>query len=467
MSSTIDKIVLDAKKPGVQLEHALLNYYKSIESKNPDFVYPRIKVVSSTKLEKTAGEDAKKLLELKALYDEAKKLGNKIDADRYKSEFKALKAKKTKASSDIINLNDIEFVKIFDKEFVETRKNETPSSHISDPELRGLIDILGQKQNGKKEQKAEAQKVQIKKILKALGLEVHNSHLSTSNKRFTEMLGNMDWFRVKVFNCLFKPFLSKNGITKRYLITVCEKFDEVLEQVIDGIQKENIIEKISKNKFALEHYTEEKPDLNKFSKEEKEELKKEMAMLKSIDTKIDELNQHEISDLKEHLPEYKEVINKVGKVAGVEYDNNDALTFIKNIVKVAIELNNIKTFNRIDKYGKTKESKLGDIFVKDLFTEIPVKIPINLRKIILTTIEKSEELKITNEDVAIFENYEGGITDLKTFENLANVSDLDLKNYKSVRQAIGIRLFVEVLKKIDKMVIAHGGKYGFNVTIYY
>ena len=42
MSSTIDKITLDAVKPGIQLERTLTNYYKSIESKNPEFKNPKI-----------------------------------------------------------------------------------------------------------------------------------------------------------------------------------------------------------------------------------------------------------------------------------------------------------------------------------------------------------------------------------------------------------------------------------------
>lgn len=474
MSATIDKIALDTKRPGVQLEHALSNYYKSIESKNPEFKHPRIKVISSSKLEKTAVEDAKKLVELKAAYDDAKKRGDKAEADKFKSEFKSLKAKKSKASADVIDLNDLEFIKNFDKEFIETKKDEAPSAHISDPELRGLIDILSQKQQvdktdktEKAQQKNEQQRAKIVKVLKSLGLEIHGSHLSTSSKRFVEKLENMEWFRLKAFNGLFKPVFSKNGITKRYLISVCNNFDSVLDQFVKGINKETIIKNASKNAFAVAHYQEEKPDMSSLNKEEREEAKKEIAALKSVETTIEFLALHEMADLKSHLLDYQDVMSKIGKVTGASYETSDAITLVKSIVKVSIELNAVKTFVRVDADGKTKESMIGDMFVKDLLGEVPVKITTGLRKKILTAIAEKKEVELTEEDVSVFETYEGGITNMNTFENLSSVSDSELKNLKAVRQAIGLRLFVEALRKIDKMIIAHGGKYGFNVVIYY
>lgn len=475
MSSTIDKITLDAVKPGIQLERTLTNYYKSIESKNPDFKHPKIKVLSSSKLEKTAIEDAKKLVELKNLYDAAKKKGDKDESNKYKAEFKALKAKKSKSMSDVIDLNDIDFVKNFDFEFIETKQGESLTSHISDPELRGLVDILTQKQEQPKVDKAdkadkitkkEQQKIKVKKILKSMGLEVHNSHLSTSIKRFLGKLENMEWFRMKTFNGLFKPVLSKNGTTKRYLINVCYNFDTVLEQFIKGVSKQDIISAMSKNAFAVLHYKEEKPDISQFTKEMKEEVKKEMMKLRSIDNVIDFLALHEINDLKSHFMDYKEIINKIGRISGAEYTINDAITFVKTLVKVSTALNDVNTFSKIDKDGKTKESTIGDMFIKDILIEIPVKIPLNLRKKILTAIAEKKEIELVDSDVEIFETYEGGITNMNTFENLSTVSNSDLKNLKAVRQAIGIRLFVEVLRKIDRMTINHNGKYGYVVTIY-
>lgn len=468
MSATIDKIALDTKRPGLQLEHALAGYYKSIESKNPEFKHPRIKVVSSSKLEKTAVEDAKKLVELKNAYDEARKRGDKAEADKFKSEFKVLKAKKSKASIDMIDLNDIEFVKNFDKEFIETKKDEAPSAHVSDPELRGLIDILSQKPKvEQKEQKAEQQKAKTLKVLKSLGLEVHNAHLATSKDRFLKKLENMDWFRLKAFNALYKPIVSKNGTTKRYLIRVCNNFEQVLEQYVKGANKEAIIAKASTNAFAVAHYAEEKPDMSKLSKEEKEAAKKEMAVVKNVDTTYEFLKLYEISDLKEHLFDYQSIMNKIGKITGAEPKIEGAIELVKAIVKVSIELNEVKTFSRVDKDGKTKESMIGDMFVKDLLGEFPVKITTTLRKKILTAIAEKKEIELTEEDVDLFDNYEGGITNMTTFENLSTVSDSELKNLKAVRQAIGLRLFVEALRKIDKMIIAHGGKLGFNVIIYY
>lgn len=484
MSATIDKIALDAKRPGVQLEHALTNYYESIKSKNPNFKCPSIKCISSTKLEKSAVDDAKKIMELKANYNEAKRKGDKAEADKFKSEFKALKDKKSKAQADVIDLNDLEFVRNFDKEFVETKKDEALTTHISDPELRGLIDILSQKidvpkqpkqtkeqkeQEVAKVDKAELQRQRIKKILKSLGLEVHNSHLSTASKRFKDRLDDMKWFRTKTFNELFKPVLSKNGTTKRYLsgLVVCNDFDKVFEQYIKGVSKEDIIAKLSSNKFALEHYAEEKPDLSKFTKEEKEEIKKEMNNLKLVNTTYGFISLHDKDDLKAHFFEYQEVMQKVGRIIGATYNTENANELVKSVVKVSQELNAVKTFEKQDKDGKIKETKLGDLFVKDLLQDIPIKISTGLRKKILTAITQNSEIELTEEDVAPFENYDGGMTNPATFENLASVSDSDLKNLKCVRQAIGIKLFVESLRKIDKMIIAHGGKYGFKATIYY
>lgn len=495
MNQKESKQTLENRKPGAALAKFMSKNFKYGKHQNNNLLAPKMAFVSRKNIEKKeiAEFDAREeaLSKVKQEYEACGKKDIKRRQE-LKKEFELLKNSELPVSKNIrnIDLDELEFLSDLQTAIaLAAGKPEDIQGHINDAELRGLIDIFTNlKGAGKNASDA------IKKIVTTIGFVSVSDQLKTISDIFINLITNVDKFRTKVFNIVFEH--PVNSTNKNYLLRNYKHFDTILKSITQKTSREDILEEILK--LELFEHTSKELDIKQFGdlirqnidsdsyewikkldKKYKKTIRQIIDSVKSSGSCIDFLVKHDLSNLKENLPQYTAMMEEIYKISLIQPENTTIENFIKTLVKVLRRLRAIDPRdNKIHgKDGKAvHRDKLDTDFYKIFNAAVPLKMKKNTKHKIFECVYADADpvfvaesktsgpsYEFTVEEFKYLTEAEAELLDKEVYARFGTISDSKLP--KNIRIAVGLRTISEIMRKIKDLEILHKGKDNFTVSL--
>ena len=299
-------------------------------------------------------------------------------------QIKALEAKQSRLYDNTINLQSFEFM----KDFINAKGD---SSKILDAELRGYLEILGDKVD--------------KEVFKQLVSRFHFD--TTKTKNYSEVIKSIiknDKYKLKIFNATFthpdmkdkagKVVMRKIGTKeaeepmKLYMKRMCKYFDTVLKLVIKGEEDDtiifNLIQKLFKDElkksFSEEDYEECQKEIVKGQKVNKE-VRRAHGLYKSLKSTIDELREY--PKLKEEFKSYDEKVKELEKIADIKFKCSTNQELLQSFADVLKEL---------------KEFDLHEMVFNEFMKAVDYKFKPDVKKRFMECSEKGKKIKVVEQE---------------------------------------------------------------------
>jgi hypothetical protein len=394
---------------------------------------PKIIVKSLKELDDKSLKEGyqKKLIELRSKYDSLLPTDAAGRAS-LQEQIDRLQSLQSKLYSNLKNISSFDFVK-------EIEACNLDVSKITDPELRGYIEILGSKQLEKETIKRLIDKFKFEKIQK-----------KNVNEEFKGLFKD-NKYRLKIFNSSFThPDMknkqgelvyrklkhdSKPETMKLYLKRFCKYFDDVLSMLVSGNKAEVILPSILNKHIQLHQMkvngnevwqkcVQYKPeDKIKYTKDEKELIN----LYTSVKTILEELKEY--PNLAAEYPNYNNKVKMYEMNIRAELKTTDSQSFLQSLVSI------IKSFEPLE----LNDIILGD-FLKAANIRMKPEIKKKLRSCIINqqlpeVVEQQYSVKIIKKNGKDVEKHEPKVmnllpnqflsSDVNVFETVDTMYDID------------------------------------------
>lgn len=407
----------------------------------------------------------KKLSELKLKYDSLLP-SDAIGRKTVQEQIDKLQSSQDKLYANLININNFDFVKEFEKSNGDINK-------ISDPELRGYLSLIGTKIEKETFKKLidrfkfdKVQKKDLNLIYKSL-FDDNKYKLKIFNSTFThpEMKNkqNQPVYRKLKYN-------EKSETMKLYLKRFCKYFDEVLAMLVNKNEPKQILATIIQKHIQLQQLKINAQDVwnkclsysqeakLKYTKEEKEIIN----LYSSVKTILDELKEY--PNLIAEYPIYSNRIREFENIKKMDLKTSDIQSFLQSLSTI------IKSFEVLG---------LNDVIFGDFIRVANLRIKPDVRKKLRECIISQQPIEVVKQEYEIVKVKKGNEEkekhvpkkmvllpnqfledDVNVFEVVETIYDVDKydrigKICKSVSKPWHVALALRLIKEC-KLIIQEG-----------
>jgi hypothetical protein len=405
---------------------------KLLSLQGNEVLCPRLKFISGGKIgNKIQPKIAKFEAQIATLQDEKRKLP-KTSVEEIKvidAKIKKLRNQedRIKNLSDIIDISHFKFVDELFRAVKVSTNDEELINNILDPELKGLMALLSNKD------------VKFEDVLAQYEFGAAKQDFKSFVNEVRDIVQNVKKYKPKIFNALIAKKVYKEDSkinfveSKKYCLN---KYNPCFEACFKGyvkgkkieeLVKEGNAENLCKNIYSVLELN----NYNDLPKEKKEELQEGFKILNDISK-----NKFECTTIKEFVVELVKIINELKKLHLEDI-------FLKSLIKhTQIQLSNQAKYKLLHasavKFVEKDAAKYKD--EKDIEMEF----------------EESEFKNMINFDE---------LTSMKNYATFGSIQSLNLSC--KLRAAVGVRLISEILRTLQVIELAHHGKDGFVVSITY
>lgn len=491
-------IEIEAHKPGTALTKFVdknFKYAMNGKSKSSRQI-PKLTFIQKKAMDKKVVESGrdKKLRELREQYSSIPK-DKTEERIKIRDEFERLKNDTRAYYQDIIDLDNLSFLKELREAISKSSEIQPLESLIFDPELRGLLNICESKVKiGDKEVKVVKDQEMMKKVIQnCVDFVATNDEFSTIKDTFNKIVTDIDMWKTKIFNIVFEhPVLkeTKDGRQlKLYLLKSYAHLSEVLKCVIDGDDEKDVAKKIARSlkissarqDLIIANYASESTEwVKNLDKDEKKVVRDALSKVVSAVSCYKFISKMDKKNLKDNYSKFVEMSEKIEKLPTLAKDDN-VKEFVKKIVSVMVALRKIdvRDDKKKDKDGQEIDAeKLDTIFFTLLNKATPLMMSKTLKKRLLKCVYedvvpeivdeemKNEEMKPMQFKISEFEGISDPTTELYDVKKYAKFGSIvDAKLPKQQRVAIGIRTVSEIVREIQRLQLEHGSnKFSVQLT---
>ena len=439
------KVAKTNGKPTKSLEKLLNTYFaKPLYGKDgkirraaPKIIVKALKDIDS----KSKSSYQIKIDELKAKHDALPLTPDGAQARQdIEKQIESIRKEQNRLYENLINISSFDFVR-------QLEKCNKDINQITDPELRGYLEILGDKIN--------------KDVFKTLIDQF--KFPKTQSKNYSEILKNMfsnNKYKMKIFNASFthpdmldkqgKPILrsgkfKKDSTTEEhmqlYLKRFCKYFDWVLQEFVKGTNIDQIVITAMNNYAQEKKYTVNIQEVWTKALQHVEGTKYDKAtreligVYHSVKSMLDELKQY--PKLKEEYNIYVLKLQQFEQVKAIELRTGDSITFLQSFCQIikALEVLNIKGFQ--------------DLIFNDFIHESGMKFKPDVRKKLRECAIAGQQIQQVEQQ---FETKQLKVKDKETgeFKTKQVASDMQLAANQFLKEDINVFESVETSYDTEK-----------------